>query len=343
MKEDNEISFETNPQLPEWLKPMNTNIKYDNTSNNTDNNAFVHNELLDIRDDQDTLFFIVNNEEITDDDKLQVYKKLIENSTKNNNYKIHMLEQIYTGDITKQGKPINCPFDIHRGKSEGEDQYQYIFGEETDAKIKDNCNFELFKQINETEITHGMMKHAEGHRWLNGIIVHNKNSIIIRDEDNFFGQPGFLSGVYFYNRLSVEIMNRYIIPKLVSAVNENKINTIDGRSVSLKIILDTYENVYPTKMVALYESDENLNEAILFEDAPASVPRKEELKTNKLDNINSPDTIQNILNEQDRKIDFLVEKVEFINAKFDLVVEKLRTLEHILLDISTKMKERVNK
>src|SRR5438309_481593 len=83
-----------------------------------------------------------------------------------------------------------------------------------------DCNEELFEQINGTEITKGMMQRAQGNRWLNGLIVHNKNSIVIRGQDNNFGQPGFLSGVFFYNRLGVEVMNRYIVPKLIHMVNE---------------------------------------------------------------------------------------------------------------------------
>jgi len=236
--------------------------------------------------------------------------------------------------LIRQGKFVSCPLDIHKGPFFCfEDNYQYIFGEETDKKIHDNCNVDLFKQIDGTKITHGVMKYVEGNRWMNGMICYNQNSICIRNEDNGFGQPGFLSAVYFYDRLGVEIMKQYIVPELIRAVKENRINTSNGWGITRTIITDTYDNVHKSKIAMLNGANiAYVNRSTLFEDAP----REEKL----VPVPTSPDDIQSlmhVIDEKDRKIDALEKRVESLSVRLNMVLTKITELEDIFLDVSIRM------
>jgi hypothetical protein len=258
---------------------------------------------------------------------LTIYNKII-NSKKclvGKSFKQHMLEQIHPGDICRQAIFVPVPIDQHKGPvtdvpgAKGpfmyeQDKYRIIFGESTDKKITGNCNDELFQTIDDTQITHGMMKFAEGFCWNNGLIALNQNSIIIRKQDNESGQPGFMEGVYFFTRLGVAIMKRYIVPKLIRAVNENQITTKTNPRDIKAMIRDIYQTTHCSKVLILDAPD--TIEETLFEDAP-------------------PDEIlHQPLDAKDRKIDQLEKKIEALNQKLNMFLKKLVEMEEIILDIS---------
>lgn len=292
------------------------------------------------RNEQDMVWSVANNTWLPESEKLKMYQGVV-NKSKNLSgleYKKKLLEQIHPGNPADQGNFIKCPSDIYKGPFfYEEDRYTFIYGAGTDRNIRDNCNNELFKQINGTEITYGMMKRAEGNTWLNGMIVYNKNSIVQREPDNNFGQPGFLRGAYFYTNLAVEVMNRYIIPKLIKEVNENKINPKDGYVRSSKIITETYRKVYTEKMNMLNQNNiEHINECTLFEDAP----RAEKLLTQGSAGAVDSEAIKNltkIIESKDIRIDALEKKVESLSSKLNLVLTKMNELEEMFLDVSIKV------
>lgn len=252
-------------------------------------------------------------------------------------YKAKLLDQIYPGALGAQGNFIRCPLDIHKGPFfYGEDKYTFIYGEETEKNIHDNCNEALFMQIDNTEITEGMMKRAEGHNWLNGVVLYNKNSIVIREADNNFGQPGFMRGAFYYDKLGVEVMKRYIVPRLIKEVNDGTINSITGYNDVAKIITETYETVYTNKINALNQANiEHLNEVTLFADAP----RAEKLNKADKSDVSQENLkkLQQIIESKDRRIDSLEKKVESLSSQLNMILGKLNDLEEIVLTESIRV------
>jgi hypothetical protein len=101
--------------------------------------------------------------------------------------KSYMLKRLYDGPLDLQGKHIKVPIDFHKGPyMDPDDAYTVIYGAE--SNISNNCNTKLLKPINDTGVSHGMKAYAEGVMWNNGLICYNKNSIVIREEDNVYGQ-----------------------------------------------------------------------------------------------------------------------------------------------------------
>lgn len=291
------------------------------------------------RNEQDMIWSVANNNWLPEAEKLKMYQGVVAKSThlSGTEYKKKLLEQIHPGYLPDQGIFLKCPLDIHKGPFFYEnDKYAFIYGEETDKNIRDNCNNELFKQINGTEITHGMMKRAEGNTWLNGIIVYNKNSIVIRESDNNFGQPGWLKATYYYNKLGVEVMHRYIIPKLIKSVNEGEIDSALGFNRSSTIVIETYGKVYAEKVMMLNQNNiDHINELTLFEDAP----RAETLNKSNIAGDVSSETVLKLtqmIDAKDIQIDALEKKVESLSSKLNLVLTKITELEEIILDLSIK-------
>jgi hypothetical protein len=271
-----------------------------------------------------------------DEERLRIYNDIVQESLsiKGNRYIDSMMVQIHPGDITKQGIFIPCPNDINKGSFFfAEDKFTILYGAETDKKIRNGCNEELFQCINNTEVTIGMMKSAEGLKWQNGLIAYNKNVIILRDPDNEYGQPGFMQGCYFYNRLGVEVMNRYIVPRLIHEINNNVINTTNGYQIANQLVIETYNNIYAKKLVILNDPERyHIEDSILFEDAPSreKLLSSDQLKTTSIKQLIDANF------EKDKKIDALEKKLESTNAKLNNVLIKIVELEEMYLDLSIK-------
>jgi len=311
--------------------------KTDDVKTNTDPLMSLYGEEMNKRNEQAMVWSLANNKNLPDAEKLKLYQGMINQSKTISGigYKTELLKQIYPGNLSNQGRFIQCPVDIHKGTFfHDEDRYTYIYGEEVDRKIEDNCNSESFQLINGTEITQGMMRRVEGNKWLNGIIVYNKNSIVVRDPDNNFGQPGFLMATYYYDKLGVEVMNRYIIPKLIKEVNEKTINPKEGHDRSVNLITETYEKVYHDKMLILSQNNiEHINEFTLFEDAQ----RVEKVNIVEICGSDAIKRLTRIIDEKDKRIDVLEKKVESMNSKLNLVLTKIIDIEEIYLDLSIRV------
>jgi hypothetical protein len=330
------LSTDTNAETDTTDTVSVTETKTDDVKINTDPLMSLYGEEMNKRNEQSMAWSLANNKNLPYAEKLKIYQGMIDQSKtlSGTRYKTELLKQIYPGNPSNQGLFIHCPIDIHKGSFvHDEDRYTYIYGEEVDRKIRDNCNNNLFQQINGTEITQGMMKRAEGNKWLNGIIVYNKNSIVVRDPDNDFGQPGFLKATYYYDKLGVEVMNRYIIPKLIKEVNEKTINPKEGYDRSVNLITETYEKVYQDKIMILNQNNiEHINELTLFEDAQ----RAEKLNTSDVGDSDAIKRLTRIIDEKDKRIDVLEKKVESLNSKLNLVLTKIIDLEEIYLDLSIR-------
>lgn len=249
-----------------------------------------------------------------------ILSRIIEND-QNKSIKEKMMKQIYPGHIGDQGKPINIPIDFHKGPfMDTEDRYIEIYGDET--KISNNCNENMMKTIGDTNITFGMKANAEGVIWNNGLVCYNKNNIIIRDADNMYGQPGFLKGFFYYDRLAVEIMKRYIVPTLQSNVSEGKYtNKTDPKTIS-----ETVGEIYTSVRAMLFKRmDLNpyLTEEELFFDV-LSVNADEEI-LERLEILEISEKPIDINTSSDaRKIEILENKVSLLENK---IVSLEKTLE----------------
>ncbi len=271
-------------------------------------------------DQQYKIFLLAIDYKTSDETKLESYKNIID--TKQNlqgsALKKHMIDQIYTGSIDTQGLFIHCPIDFHKGPFlNKDDEYNIIFGTDTEKNIKDNMNHNLFEPIKGTEITKGMLKYAEGIHWNNGLICYNKNNIVIRDQDNNYGQPGFLQVVNFYDNLSVEIMKRYIVPMLIRQINEKIINEKSHPKDIKHSITNMFQNTYYEKLHLL--NQDNMVEEKLFEDKPLK------------------ETLNQIIEPYERQTHALEWKFISLNQRLSFAETKIIELEEIILDLSIKL------
>lgn len=257
--------------------------------------------------------------------KLECFKKIIETkqNLRGSALKNHMMSQIYNGPSDTQGLFIHCPNDFHKGPFlNKEDEYHIIYGTESEKYIKDNMNHNLFETINGTEITKGMMKRAEGNRWINGLICYSKNNIIVRDQDNQCGQPGFLQVIYFYDNLSVEIMNRYIIPSLIRQINEKTINENVSPNNIKHEITTMYQSIYIDKLNLL--NQDNIVKEKLFEDQPLK------------------ETLNHVIEPHERQSTALEWKFISLSQRLSFTESKIIELEEIILDLSIKLSKFIN-
>merc|ERR1711916_369226 len=174
-----------------------------------------------------------------------------------------MLVQLHSGDMKNNGKFIDVPLDFHKGPfMNPEDEYTIII----EASIRGNCNHEMIKTIGNTEVTYGMKAYAEGVRWNNGLICYNKNNLIVRNGDNTYGQPGFLTGCFYYDRLGVEILERYLVPELIHKANRSEFTIMTDPATVRSFITDRYREIRQTLLDRLNKPD--MTEELLFSDAP---------------------------------------------------------------------------
>ena len=302
---DNEIDHTTN-NLPEQLKGIKTrDIKYPISIDEAYKNE------LKVREQQDMVFSVVNNPKIPDSEKHKIYTSIINKSEPcNTDYISYITEQIYPGPIDLQGIFVNCPSNMHK-HSHFDNKYIIIFDNESH-------NANLMERINNTEVTIGMLKHTQGEKWLNGLIAYNDNSIIVRDDDNNFGMPGFMQIVNFYNRLGVKIMKDYIVPHLIRCINCGMIDTHKGSEYVRSVIRDIYSRVFNEKMTIINDVKEimcELTENQLFHDLPP--------KATLVVNSNKDDRLCQI----ERKV---LELTDTLTRALD----KIAYLEEICLDMS---------
>lgn len=293
----------------------------------------VQNEI-NRRKEEDSLWKLADDPHMSDDVKSHVYNCIVMKSMylMGSDYKAKLSENVYP-DTGRQGSAMECPIDFHKGPSLfPEDTYTYIYGEETDKNIVDNCNEKLFKSINNTAISEGMMLRSQGHKWLNGIILYNSHSIVIRNPDNNFGQPGFLTGYFYYDRLAIEVMNRYIVPALIKAVNDGTINEKNGYNKATDIISNVYKKVYSEKLNMLSQPNiDHINEKTLFADAPLIQKIKKAPSKEESDSIIE---LRKDCEEKDEKIDRLEKRVDALASMVEMLMNKLNVVEELCLDMS---------
>lgn len=252
----------------------------DNSMINTINERLTHEKTWNMTIDTN----------LFDERKLRICKKNIDKQSLYDT----LTKQIHNGDISNQGKPMSAPIDLCNTG------YKYIL---------------KLNRINETNITEGIIKHVNDEKWLHGLIAYNDNSILVRGGDNEYGMPGPLYCIIYYDGLSIEIMNRYIIPNLVSNINKNKYDTKSDPKQIIKEILNLYSDNYFTKLDMLNNNKE-ITEAELFSDAP---PKEELIKH---------------MTDEERKIHYLENRVDLLESQLDNVMSKLNEIEDILLDVS---------
>ena len=297
-----------------------------------DSLAQDYNNEIAKRNEQDMLWKAVNNPKMSDKDKSIIINEVVMKSMylMGSDYRKKLAEKAYPS-YGGQGSAISCPSDIHKGPfMNSDDVYTFIYGEETEKNIKDNCNEKLFKLINNTEVSEGMALRSQGHKWLNGIILYNAHSIVIRDPDNNFGQPGFLRAYYYADRLSIEVLNRYIVPELIKAVNDNLINEKNGYEKAVDIINNTYKSVYAEKTDMLNQPNiDHINEKTLFSDAPMT--QKLRKAVSEQEGIKE---LRKSCDDKDIKIDRLEKRVDALSTMLEMVMRKLNTMEEMYLDLS---------
>lgn len=240
------------------------------------------------------------------------YKSILDD---NKTTKEKLLTNIYDERFS-QGIFYDIPLDFTKGPFfNKEDEYTYIYGEETDKKIINGANDELFElaDVNNKYITKGMMNVKNNNIWVNGSLAYNKNGIVIRNNDNKVGQPGYICGIFFYNRLGIDIMKKYIIPKLIRDANMNKYNAKSYVYDIMSEIKSLYDINYNNKLKLL-----DLNNDILIEELYKDSP-SEEILYKKLD-------------EKDIKIDALEKRLSTIEAKVEKLLEYIVDSEFINYD-----------
>lgn len=286
---------------------------------------------LNIRKQQDMVFSVVNNPKLPDFEKHKIYTNIInEANAYSDDYITYITKQIYSGPIDLQGVFVNCSSDIHHNSSKN-NKYTIIFG-------NDNHNNDFSECINNTEVTIGMLRHTQGEKWLNGLIAYNNNSIVVRDDDNNFGMPGFMKCVNFYNRLGVKIMKDYIVPHLIDYVNCHMINTYKNYSYVRSIICELYSKVLDEKMSIINEAIKNgqsITENQLFYDLLTKT-NVNSIHSNSNFNSSLKEVIISDNDDKNNRIYQLEQKVLELENIINKALDKMTYLEEICLDISIK-------
>ena len=277
------------------------------------------NEEMNRRREQDKLFARTTNPFADPKDLNELYTEIltqnIAQSLCGKELKKYMLKQINSGDFSDQGKPINVPLDFHKGPfMNPEDEYLVIFEAECEANIRNNCNHNLIKTIGNTEITYGMKAFAEGIKWNNGLICYNGHNILIRDVDNVYGQPGYLFGFFFMDRLAVEIMNRYIVVELKSRAKRNEFTITTNPKDVITFISEYYQETRSKLINRL--NDPLITEILLFTDSSSD---------NNLDVIAKEDDNDHNNQELEQRVKILEDQVAYL-------IHRLEEVEEIALD-----------
>jgi len=267
-------------------------------------------QIMKEREEQDNLFKISSNPELSDEQVMKCYHQLIGEKIVNQSIRKSMLEQIHSGNMKDQGKPINIPLDFMTGSLKFTTIYN---GQKND----------IDERIAGTEITQGMINFRSGKKWVNGLIAYSDNIIVVRDLDNCYGHPGFLSGCFFYDKLGCEIMQRYILPMLIRNCNEDKYNEnisaikkmgddLSCPTIVWNDIMNTYNSHYQQKLKLL--ENENMTIDKLFEDQP----QKEKLNI--------------ILTENDRTIFNMQKEITHLKEQLNKAFEMIENLEDMIMD-----------
>ena len=215
---------------------------------------------------------------------------------------------------------MGVPIDFHKGPyMNPEDEYTTIFEGESESQIEGNCNHNLIKTIGDTEVTCGMKSYAEGVKWNNGLICYNKNNIIVRDTDNNFGQPGFLSGFFYYDKLAIEIMERYIVADLIAKANRSEFTIMTDPNNVRSFIESRYSEVRTVLLERLEDLD--MTEVVLFADAPI----REEINAS--------------LNASEQRVVELCVRVQVLEEQVRFLLKRLEEVEDIALDSAIKRNE----
>ncbi len=236
---------------------------------NVSTNALMtaYEQRLAERQKENELFNLSGRKESDDTEVLKAYEKLIEesNQTRNKDLRAYYTKTLYPGRFNdaSSGHFEHVPLDFHKPGLYKEDNFTTIYGNETN--LHDNYNPDLFQDVG-AGVTKGMIEYRSGFKWNNGLICYNKNFIIIRDEDNTYGQPGFLSGMSFYDRLSVEIMRKYLVVELKNMIISKNVDNSTNPEDIKKFIEHKYRKIYEILLKRLDNPDMTKEE--LFADAP---------------------------------------------------------------------------
>lgn len=285
--------------------------------NFTDSNSFedVLATKLAQRKQQDDIWKITNDLSTNREDLNKIYTSILvddQYDSSKKSLKNLMLQRMYDNNYGEQGSAVGVPIDFHKGPfMNAEDKYYIIFEADSESKILDNQNSELIRTIGNTEVTNGMKAYAEGIKWNNGLICNNKNSIILRNADNNFGQPGFLTGFFYNDRLAVEILNRYLVVDLINQAIRNNFTIMTDPDEVKKFITERYNEVRNNLLEKLEDSE--MTESQLFFDAP--------IRDNP--NISIADSALRI--EFEKRIRILEERVEYL-------LKRLEEVEELALD-----------
>lgn len=277
------------------------------------------------RDEQDAIWRVAYDPDTSCKDINAAYSSILIENVENagqagvSDFKKYMLNVLHNGDISNQGCKIHVPLDFHKGPFlNTEDEYFIIYGDE--SKIYANCNSGLIQTIGNTEITHGMKNYGEGVVWANGLICYNSHSIVVRNADNTFGQPGFLSGFMYNDRLGIEIMKRYVVTDLINNVNSSLYTQTTDPDQVFALIRDKYQEVR-NRLVPML-SQGGMNEILLFADAPIA----QEIAVD--------------MTDSDRKIAELEKRVAVLEQKLEAALRKIEEVEDIALDASIAKTEK---
>lgn len=220
-----------------------------------------------------------------------------------------------------------CPIDMHTTPTfYEEDKFVILYGEENEKNIKDNYNDKLGKSFEGTSVSKGSVNIINGETWVNGLIAYNRNSIIIRERDLRNGQPGYPVIAHYEGGLAGKILELYLIPKLISMINKNEINSKTDAFELIIDIEDMFQKTYNEKYYILKNKkelitatgidDECFTEEFLFSDAPM----KEELNK--------------IPNATDVAIFELTKKVTNLTSTVSRLYSIIEKLEERMIDIS---------
>lgn len=235
------------------------------------------------------------------------------------NFKEYMLRVLSNINVSCQGEFTSVPFDYHTGPFiNPEDEYTIIYGDE--QRIKGNCNHAMMETIGNTEITRGMKAYAEKIIWNNGLICYNKDTILVRGEDNKFGQPGSIDGFLCGDRLAIQIMMRYIVPELIHKVNREEYTNLTNPRIVRDFIVERYTELRNRFLPLLAE--EGMTEDRLFDDAPIA------------------EEIGAIVDDSELRILELERRVEKLERQLAQALAKIEEVEDIALDASIAKTEK---
>ena len=279
------------------------------------------------------------------DDSVKEYVKMIENDilksrntseeikTKNIE-NVNIYNKLTQGNpfiVAEQGEFNPAPINYYKGPYfNSEDEYFFIYGEKVNMENIDDYNYnkELGKKINMLEEkTFGVKRVESGITWSNGMIAYNKDSILIREGDNEYGQPGFLRCAKYGNLLAVEIMKRYLIQKLINDINDKKINERTNPKDIIVEIEDLFNNIYGEKYKILKGNNYiDIDELFSDQPLPTDIENNSANETCSDEVLSLKETITSIL----EIMELLIDKNKQLEKEVSENRENIRLLEEQL-------------